>query len=289
VPLSKGVLRPERLARTATFDEVEPTPETAYWIERIWSVQWDLDQEVVTSTVPHPAISVTVERGGGARDGRSGDGVWVTGVVSKRFDVTQIGTGGAVGIKFHPGGFTALTRIAAGSLTDRVVRAGELVRAFDALAGLPLDARSAREDLCSCVAGLGATADGLYDDVAEVLRILRDPDVTRVDDLGVRSGLSPRTLQRLFQRYVGVSPKWVLRRYRLHDAMTALDDGYTGSLADLATGLGWYDQSQFARDFTSLVGTPPSTYRDRPRPDASKSSPRAHRSSPRARGSGEGG
>jgi AraC-like DNA-binding protein len=48
--------------------------------------------------------------------------------------------------------------------------------------------------------------------------------------------------------------------------MTALDDSHVGSLADLATELGWYDQSQFARDLTSLVGTSPSVYRDRPQP-----------------------
>lgn len=263
VPSSKGVLRPERLARTVTFDEVEPTPETAYWIERLWSVTWDLSDEAATSIVPHPSISLTVERGDGRRDGRSGDGVWVTGVVSRRFDVTQVGTGGAVGIKFLPGGFTALTGVAAGPLTDRVVRAGELVDVFDALAPMPLDAHEARDAMCGVVAEIGAAPDEAFETVTEVLRILRDPDLTRVDDLATRCALSPRSLQRLFQRYVGVSPKWVLRRYRLHDAMTGLDGGYPGSLADLATELGWYDQSQFARDFTSLVGIPPSMYRDR--------------------------
>jgi len=265
VPSSKGVLRPERLARTVTFDEVEPTPETAYWIERIWSVTWDLDDVGATSTLSHPAISLTVERGGVGRKGQRGDGVWVTGVVSRRFDVTHVGTGGAVGIKFHPGGFTALTGVAAGLLTDRVVRAGELVGSAESLADLPLDAHLAGAALCEFVQQVGAGADDAYEGVTEVLRILRDPEMTRVDDLATRCGVSPRSLQRLFQRYVGVSPKWVLRRYRLQDAMTALDDGYERSLADLATELGWYDQSQFARDFTALIGIPPSTYRDRPR------------------------
>ena len=41
------------------------------------------------------------------------------------------------------------------------------------------------------------------------------------------------------------------------------DEGYDGSLADLAATAGWYDQNQFARDFTALVGTTPGAYRDR--------------------------
>ena len=37
----------------------------------------------------------------------------------------------------------------------------------------------------------------------------------RVDDLVERHGVNKRTLQRLFAKYVGVTPKWVIQRYRL--------------------------------------------------------------------------
>ncbi len=73
-------------------------------------------------------------------------------------------------------------------------------------------------------------------------------------------GVGTRTLQRLFERYVGVTPKWVLSRYRMHDVVTDLDAGYGGSLADLATKYGWFDQAHFTREFTDLVGVPPGTY-----------------------------
>jgi AraC-like DNA-binding protein len=75
-----------------------------------------------------------------------------------------------------------------------------------------------------------------------------------------RCGLGTRSLQRLFEKYVGVSPKWVLSRYRMHDVVTRLDEGYDGSLADLAAEHGWFDQAHFTREFTELVGVPPSAY-----------------------------
>jgi AraC-like DNA-binding protein len=59
---------------------------------------------------------------------------------------------------------------------------------------------------------------------------------------------------------VGVSPKWVLARYRMHDAVGELDAGYAGALADLAARYGWFDQAHFTRDFSRLVGEPPSAY-----------------------------
>jgi AraC-like DNA-binding protein len=59
---------------------------------------------------------------------------------------------------------------------------------------------------------------------------------------------------------VGVGPKAVLARYRLQDAVAAIDAGGVDDLADLAASLGWFDQAHFARDFRSVVGTTPSAY-----------------------------
>ena len=41
--------------------------------------------------------------------------------------------------------------------------------------------------------------------------ITSDSALQRVDQLSVASGLSVRSLQRLFADYVAVSPKWVMR------------------------------------------------------------------------------
>jgi AraC-like DNA-binding protein len=101
--------------------------------------------------------------------------------------------------------------------------------------------------------------------VALVSRITRtlltDRSISRVDDAARRFGLSMRTLQRLFQTYVGVSPKWVLGRYRLHEAAARLAAGSPGSTwADVAAELGYFDQSHFIRDFTRAVGSTPADY-----------------------------
>jgi AraC-like DNA-binding protein len=267
LPSSKGVLRPEEMARLLTFDETGPSPAAAPWVERVWSVTWDLPDGVehVNSIVPHPSVSLTVERGDVDRDGAHGPGVWVTGVSTRRFDAVCRGRGGVVGVKFHAGGFTALTGIPAAELRDRSRLADGLVAGSSALADLPLDAHVAGPSLCALVEELagGRGPDLGYEQVGLAVQHLQDPSVTRVDDLAGRCGLSVRGLQRLLRHYVGVGPKWMVARRRLHDAVATLDAGYDGSLADLAATAGWYDQNQFARDFTALVGSTPSAYRDR--------------------------
>ena len=81
-----------------------------------------------------------------------------------------------------------------------------------------------------------------------------------MDDLVDRYGLNKRMLQRLFARYVGVSPKWVIQRYRLNEAAEQLATGESVSQAELALNLGYSDQAHFIRDFKSIVGVSPAAY-----------------------------
>jgi AraC-like DNA-binding protein len=95
---------------------------------------------------------------------------------------------------------------------------------------------------------------------ALVSRITDDPGLRRVDELSAASGMTARTLQRLFADYVGVSPKWVMRRARLHEAAERADSGEPVDWAVLASDLGYADQAHLTRDFTVTIGIPPGRY-----------------------------
>jgi len=45
----------------------------------------------------------------------------------------------------------------------------------------------------------------------------------RVRELVAAVGISERRLQRIFAEYVGVSPRWVMRRARLHEVALRAD------------------------------------------------------------------
>lgn len=85
-------------------------------------------------------------------------------------------------------------------------------------------------------------------------------DLYTVADVAARFGMTVRSLQRLFATCVGVSPKWVIDRYRMIEAVDALNRGEPRSLTDLAHGLGYFDQSHFTHAFEALTGKPPSAY-----------------------------
>lgn len=238
------------------------------WVEYFWCLRWDLPagRRFDSQVLPHPACSLTVERGA-TRPAVGADPVVVTGVVTRRFDVDVHGRGWVLGVKFRPGGLTALTGLPAHSWTDRVLPARGLVPdgVVDVLAGIdgpqaPAQAaRAVERTLLLSVVEPSARYLRLLEIVGDMLA---DRSLVRVADVEARHGVDPRTLQRWFRHFVGVGPKWVLARYRIHDAVVELDQGYRGSLADLANRSGWYDQSHFVRDFTRLVGQTPGAYRE---------------------------
>ena len=93
-----------------------------------------------------------------------------------------------------------------------------------------------------------------------VAAIQAERDLVRVVQVAQRFDLKERALQRLFQAYVGVRPKWVIMRYRLHEALERIESGDDFDLAQLAAQLHYFDQAHFTRDFTELVGCSPSAY-----------------------------
>ncbi len=269
-----GVLRPDDFAQNVHLTRRPAAPQVSRWVENQWSLTWDLPTgKVVDSHVlAHPTCSLTVEHGSHPRPGMptSGETVVVTGVATRRFEVQAQGWGRVVGLRFRPGGLAALTGRSASGWTDRVLPARELLPADlcrtladPDLAAFPDEwAAAAQSGLLTAAPSDGS--DPRYDTLlAVVADMLSDRSLIAVADVASRHGVTVRTLQRLFTHYVGVGPKWVLARYRLHDVVTEIDDGYDGTLTDLAHRYGWYDQAHFTRDFTALVGVPPGQYRNR--------------------------
>jgi AraC-like DNA-binding protein len=88
----------------------------------------------------------------------------------------------------------------------------------------------------------------------------RQGALRRVDKLAAALDVPVRRLQRLFADYVGASPKWVMRRARLHEAAERAERGGHVDWAGLASDLGYADQAHLTRDFTATIGVPPSRY-----------------------------
>lgn len=236
------------------------------FVEHYWSVSWDLPEgtRYVASLVPVSAVNLTDEWGGSIRQGAERPGSYLTGVVSRRrFDVTLYGWGHVVGVRYRPGAFSVLTGIDASALRDRTFRAEKYFDRMDPLEGIAPRNPHAGERFDAFIAGQVAKYVYDLDEANRLLDRLAVIDAAVADSvagLAEQVGLSERTLERMSNYYIGVGPKWLLMRRRVHQSVDRLNSADYQSLSDLAHDLGWFDYAHFSRDFKRIVGRTPRNY-----------------------------
>jgi AraC-like DNA-binding protein len=257
---ARGLLRATATAGAFHHARVAPSdalPALCDLVEHFWCVRWDLRGEPAQTreTLPHPNVHLVFERGL----------TRIFGVHTARFTRVLEGAGCVFGVKFRAGGFRPFIDGAVSALTERSLSLREV---FGAAADALEDDILAQSDEHAMVATatrfLVAHLPPPDANVARVAGIVAgiesDRSVLRVDDLVARHGLNKRALQRLFDTYVGVGPKWVINRYRLHEAIEQLAAGKPVDWTALALDLGYFDQAHFIRDFRHLVGRTPGEY-----------------------------
>lgn len=235
----------------AEHGRIAPSSEhVAEYVEHYWWARWRLESARSTEVLTYPSVHVVFE-GVEAR---------IIGVVRAKFVRRLVGQGEVFGIKFRPGMFRPLREVSVHELTDRT---------------LPLAAELGHASIVDEVLSKGSTQERA--EVAEralqralppapppqallardlVDRIRAEPSLRSVAALTASSGMTERALQRLFREYVGVSPKWVVSRFRLQEAAERLATSQE-TVASVATSLGYFDQAHFARDFKAVVGRTP--------------------------------
>ena len=165
------------------------------------------------------------------------------------------GLGRVFGVAFGPGCFRPFLRSPVSGLTDRSVPASDVFGADvteAAVATATDETGCGRSSSDSCARP--SPRDPVAEEVAGIVRVAAEPAITRVDDLAGSLGTSVRRIRRLFADYVGVGPKWVIRRYRLHEITERMAAGWRIDWARLAAELGYADQAHLSRDFTAILG-----------------------------------
>jgi len=252
----RGLLNLELVEERVRLGRYFPSDaDVGFFVEHYWIVEWDLRglPAFTSETLPYPSVHVVLERGNSR----------VVGPPIGKFSRQLRDRGIVFGIKFKPGGFHPFVEAGVSRFTNRSIPLEGVLE----YGGLLEDSVLPLED------------DRLMVDAAEALlrqqlphqdphvpflveiveRVAADRSIVRVDQIVSQVGMGARALQRLFREYVGVTPKWVIQRYRLFEAAERLASGEADG-ARVARELGYFDQAHFIRDFKAHVGKSPGAF-----------------------------
>ncbi len=250
-------------APTPPIHRYPPSPSLMGLIRSFWIPEWDLPAGVtqVQRVLQYPVCLIVV----------SNEYARFYGVTTGLSQVELAGAGWAAGVMLQPAAGWMIWNQPVSTLTDRHVPL-ESVPTFDGAQLTDqireiMEHRSAGTDPHLEVTATyqrtlrhlapideeGSTVNTLVE------RVESDRNLVRVEQLAEAATMSERALQRLTRHRLGLTPKWLIQRRRLHDAVEHLKSGDL-SLANLAHTLGYTDQAHFTRDFTRATGTTPGAY-----------------------------
>jgi AraC-like DNA-binding protein len=253
----QGILYAEAGKQKFRLTRYAPADDLKYLIERYWVTEWDLRGQDPYSQVmlAHPNINMVIEE----------NNTRIYGIAKMTTSHLLQGQGRVIGIKFRLGGFYPFWEQPVSKLAGQSIDSRDIFGA---------DARTLEEEVLatddeeqkvllleSFLRARLPKPDGNVEFVNRMIdTMIADREMLKVDDIVDRFDINKRTLQRLFNRYVGTSPKWVLQRYRLHDAASRIESGEFVDWSRLSLELGYYDQSHFNKNFKAIIGSSPDEY-----------------------------
>ena len=252
----KGVLHKHRHEQKYTLRRYFPNEQFQGFIEQFWLVDWHLKENKphYQQNLPDPNFHLVI----------NGKDIKVLGPVSKVYTFKMQGRGRIIGVKFEVGALKEILPHKMSECVDRSFLSKDVFgsKFTDGLADLyhtqcdTFIINKLQDYLISYIQPKNkqkAITQSL------VNRVKNDADIYTVEQMACLANLSPRAVQRYFSAYVGLNPKWVIRKYRLSRVLEAFEED-KNSVLDVVTKLGYVDQSHLIKDFREILGITPTNY-----------------------------
>jgi AraC-like DNA-binding protein len=188
----------------------------------------------------------------------------VCGQITGYRDVQAEGRTGMVGVVFKPYGLARFLPMPAGELTDRSLGYHDLDTGFKELESRVGEAndpelriRAIGHELEKRLAE--CDQDGLSQVIYTVNRIISAGGRVRVARLLSETETGERKLERLFFRYVGLTPRQLITFVKLNHALSLIKSAER--LTDVAYDAGYFDQAHFIKAFKAHTGLTPKLYK----------------------------
>ncbi|MBX2894392.1 MAG: AraC family transcriptional regulator [Cyclobacteriaceae bacterium] len=188
----------------------------------------------------------------------------LAGQIRNFFYLENTGASGMVGIKFKPAVLAQLFELNMSDYTNQVIPLPRITR--KAFAGTiesmsdplkPLEFAKLLDHELGLIVPL---RNGEAQKIERALDLIFECNGNiEVNELLDQLAITERQLQRLFNKYVGLPPKFYCRIIRFSRIFSLMEQN-DSSWVEMALESGYYDQSHFIRNFKAFTGEDPSAY-----------------------------
>lgn len=238
-----------------------PSKNLANLVELFWFVNWDLPNGVshTQQNLPDPNFHLVVKN----------NSVKIITPISKKYTYTMKGNGEIIGVKFNIGALAKDLKFPAITYIDKELASTEFFNFEPSILLENLVNTNNDEDkthileaflLPYCSPNNSKIKLKNLQRTIKLMKLIKNtPEITSVEKLSKLTNIPVRTIQRYFKEYIGFSPKWIIRKYRLHQALEELENSHA-CMADIVSKLGYTDQSHLIKDFKEIIGVNPTAY-----------------------------
>ncbi len=251
------------------YREYQPAPALRRWVDAYWSIRshGPLAEPRAHRVLPDGCVDLLFVLDGQVHrdndDSPLPPGGWFIGPMQRRVLSEVRGTADLMGIRFRPGALRA-GGVSYADLVDQAAPAAVVIGTsvsewedrLHATISMTARARWLDEAVHTLLLRTRVAAPDAIDTACDALRGERP----RIGLLAHRLGLSERTLERHFDRYVGLRPKLQARVERFARVSTALRRRPDEPLTELAHRFGYSDQAHLTREFREFAGLPPTAW-----------------------------
>lgn len=191
--------------------------------------------------------------------------LFVYGQTTRHTQHSSKGKFSTIGVYFYPNGFQSIFGIDANELTDKSIDIKLLDYTADILIDQLFNAHSNHNRIGILSAYFLKKMQ--RNKVSQRLQLLNsifniktNGEMKTVKQIQNNLNISSRTLERLFNQSIGISPKLFLRITRFQSTLSKLRNARFGSLSEIAFTHNYADQSHFIREFKEFSGLSPKQF-----------------------------
>jgi AraC-like DNA-binding protein len=246
------------------YCEYLPDIRLRHLIEAYWVSDTQVSSAIVQRILPDGCVDIIFAFDTSSRDGgANGQIPNIVGTITTHLDVTfEKGHTQMLGIRFHPAGITAFTRVPVYELTNKIIQLALAETLFDGVFYERLPCFSTMTErikrienyLLSKLPHIRSPEKRI---TSTIEYIRKEKGLVSLRQMADMACLSERQLERQFKISVGLTPKTFSRIIKFRHTLQYLKLYPQKSLYAAALECGYFDHSHLIKDFKNLGGTVP--------------------------------